>query len=449
MNTKLFQATANDRLNVLPSFVSKRGGSNSWAQSDELVAAFRHGDPFAVPPLSVEYAPILACNAACPFCPYAVTRHHILNGEVVPLGESSLEDDVHASSKETAFRVIDASRKAGSKGILFTGGGEPTIWRSLMDALHYCGKSELHTAIYTNGFEIARQQDFAVRLLHPDTALVFCRVSINAASPKASRLHWGVDFPVLDLQLEALARLLSAREELLPVYRQRSVSIPSVQVSTIVDKHTVADLSEILASVARVFARFPSVRAEDDTMVVRPLTVHGHQRYSTADHPNAVIDQIIAVAGPEGSATPTVKASGLRLFLGFGLDRVASGEFSSYSELLASEYAHRTTSLANGVFLTVGPDATVYPCTERNCQPAWALGNLKEQSVSEIYQGERRHEILTRFDATNWGPKISQPTSRTSRLDRIAQAIHQGVLTDSMIGQIRQLSTRSHRLLLD
>ncbi|MFO1500944.1 MAG: radical SAM protein [Verrucomicrobiota bacterium] len=449
MNTTIPNSTARESISIPSSFTSKRGGSNSWAQSAELVGAFRRGDQFAVMPRSAEYAPILSCNAACPYCPFSVTRHRILKGELVPVGESAAEDDVHASTRGTAFRVIDAAKEAGAKGILFTGGGEPTIWPSLMDALHFCGKSQLHTALYTNGFEIARQQDFAVRLLHPDAALVFCRVSINAASPKASRLHWGVDFPVLDLQLEALAHLLRAREELVPLYHRRGASIPSVQISTIVDKNTVADLSEILQSVSRVFARFPLVRAEDDTMVVRPLTIHGHRRYSTADHPDSVINQIIAVAGPQGCAAPTVNASGLRLFLGFGLDRIVSGEFSTYSELLAREYASRTTSLANGVFLTVGPDATVYPCTEKNCQPAWALGNLKRQSVAEIYGGERRREILAQFDATHWGPEMSQPTPRTSRLDRIAQAIHQGVLTDSMIGQIRELSMHSHDLLLD
>lgn len=449
MTTRSVRSLVSAKSNLVDSFTSKRGGSNSWAQSDELIAAFRSGNPFAVPPLSVEYAPILACNAACPFCPYAGTRHRILNGDIVPLGELSPEDDVHASRKETAFRVIDASLKAGAKGFLFTGGGEPTIWPSLVDALNYCGKAGLHTAIYTNGFEIARKPDFATRLLHPDAALVFCRLSINTALPKASRLHWGVDFPVIELQLEALARLLCAREELQSVYRQRGVTVPSVQVSTIVDKHTVADLPEILQSVARVFARFPSVRAEDDTMVVRPLTIHGHQRYSTTDHPDTVITQMIAVAGPKGTAIPVASASGLRLFLGFGLEHVASGEFASYSELLTSEYTNRTTSLANGVFLTVGPDASVYPCTERNCDPAWALGNLKEQSVTDIYQSAERREVLARFDAAHWGPELSQPTSRTARLERIAHAIHNGALTDSAIEQIRQLSFASHRLLLD
>lgn len=426
-----------------------RGGSNSWAQSDELIAAFRSGNPLAVPPLSLEFAPILACNAACPFCPYAATRRHILGGEVVPFGETSSEDDVHAASKATALRVIDAAREAGVKGVLFTGGGEPTIWPSLMDALHYCGNSELNTAIYTNGFEIAQQTDFAVRLLHPNAALVFCRISINTASPKASRLHWGVDFPVIDLQLEALARLLRAREQLLPVYHQYGVLIPSVQVSTIVDKHTVADLPQILQSVARVFAQFPLVRADDDTMVVRPLTIHGRQRYSTKDHPDTVIDQIIATAGPKGNCAPAACASDLRLLLGFGLERVANGKFSSYSDLLASEYADRGTSLANGVFLTVGPDATVYPCTERNCDAAWALGNLKEQSVKEIYQGARRRGVIAKYDAVHWGPELSQPTSRTRRLDRIARAINKGELTEPAIQQIRQLSLQSHRLLLD
>ena len=360
-----------------------------------------------------------------------------------------MEDDLHASTQQTAFHVIDAARLAGAKGILFTGGGEPTIWPSLLDALHYCARRGLHTAVYTNGFELARRPGFALNLLHPDTGLVFCRISINAASAVATRFHWGVKFPVLELQLEALARLLRAREELLPVYQLGMVTAPSLQVSTIVDAHTVGDLPEIIQSVSRVFARFPAVRAEDDTMVVRPLTIHGHHRYSTSDHSAEVIERIISVAGPQGTARCSATASGFRLFLGFGLDQVANGECRTYSELLAAEYAGRTTSLANGVFLTVGPDATVYPCTERNCDPAWAIGSLRDQPVSEIYQGARRRNILAKYEAARWGPEISQPTPRTARLDRIAHAIRRGTLTREMINHIRALSLRSHRLLLD
>jgi MoaA/NifB/PqqE/SkfB family radical SAM enzyme len=430
-------------------FVSPRGGSNSWAQSDRLVSAFRRGDQFAVLPESVEYAPILACNAACPWCPFAGTRHRILHGQIVPLGELSEEDDIHASTKETAFRVIDAAQVAGTKGILFTGGGEPTIWRPLLETLRYCGELGLHTAVYTNGFELARQADLAERLSHPDAALVFCRVSINTASASASRLHWGVDYPVIELQLVALERLLRARETLLHTYADRGVAMPSVQISTIVDKYTAPDLPQIIERVAGVFASFPAVRGEDDTMVIRPLTKHGRREYSTHDHDDAVIDQIISAAGPKSAGQSQAQAAGLRLFLGFGLDRVASGEFANYGALLTAEYARRTTSFANGVFLTVGPDGTVYPCTERNCDRAWALGNLKEQSVAEIYHGARRREVLAQFDAVNWGPEMSQPTPRTARLDRIAHAIQTGELSDADIARIREVSLHSHRLLLD
>jgi len=444
--------TADDTTKLRPAvgldqFVSPRGGSNSWAQREDLISAFRSGDMFAVPPLTVEYAPILACNAACPLCPYTPTRRKTLGGGIVPLGEVAVEDDVRASTTRTAFRVIDAAHEAGANGVLITGGGEPTIWPSLFEALHHCAQLGLQTAIYTNGLELARQADLAARLLHPHAGLVFARISINAASEPATRVHWGMDLPVFQLQLEGLTRLLRAREDLSPLYASRTV--PSIQVSTVVDKHNVCDLEQIVEAVSRVFAQFPKVRGEDDTLIVRPLTMHGRTKYSVSEHSDDTITRIISVAGPSGSGLSRTREGGLRLFLGFGLNRVAAGEFRTYGELLSAEYANRSTSLASGAFLTVGPDATVYPCTERNCDPAWAMGNLKEQSVRQIYTGSRRRKILAKYEALSWGPEISQPTPRTARLDHIAQAIFSNTLTEEMIAHIRALSLYSHRLLLD
>jgi len=87
--------------------------------------------------------------------------------------------------------------------------------------------------------------------------------------------------------------------------------------------------------------------------------------------------------------------------------------------------------------------------TEYNCNPDWALGNLKTQSVAKVYKSQRRREVLERMNSLHWGATVSQPTSRTARLDRIARAIINGELSDSEIEAIQQVSLESHPLLLD
>ena len=137
------------------------------------------------------------------------------------------------------------------------------------------------------------------------------------------------------------------------------------------------------------------------------------------------------------------------LFLGFGLDEVEAGVVSSYAELVRSEYEQRDVCWAHGLFLTVGPDGSVYPCMEVNCNPNWVLGNLKTQSVEEVYCSKGRMDFLEMADRCRWGPRLFHPHSRTARLDRIAKAIRQHDLTDEDIAAIRKQCESSHSLLLN
>ena len=139
----------------------------------------------------------------------------------------------------------------------------------------------------------------------------------------------------------------------------------------------------------------------------------------------------------------------MALFLGFGLDVLESGGVSTYAELLSNEYAQRDRGWASGLFLTVGPDGSVYPCMEMNCDPRRILGNLNESSVEDIYQGRPRKAFIEEADHCRWGPELFHPHSRTARLDRIARAIMSGEMTGEEIETIRRASTTSHKLLLN
>jgi hypothetical protein len=242
----------------------------------------------------------------------------------------------------------------------------------------------------------------AERLLAPQSGLVFIRMSINAISPRAVKLHWGISFDEVKPQLEGLKELLKARQKLLPEFQRKNLQVPSIQISTILDKNNVDDLLLICKTIAVIMNNYPDCRGEEDVIVVRPLTIHGRKN-----------------------------------------------GYSTYSDLIQNEYAQREISWANGIFLTVGPDSSVYLSTEHNCDKNWALGNLKIQSVAEIYKSKRRRDILEYMNNHRWGPEVSQPTSRTARLDRIANAIMSGQLTDVDIEQIRKRSLNCHSLILD
>lgn len=434
--------------NRVHQFLSPRGGSNYWSQRSDLVEAWKQGSQLSVPPLTTEWACILDCNARCPLCPYHKAQLQHCDG-MVPVGELAVVNEKTTPSMRMARLVLERSREAGISGVLFTGGGEPLIWPPLVDALRYSHELGMDNGIYTNGFLLGSDPHMSTRLMDRRNGLVFVRLSINAVSPAAVSQHWGLKDPaVIDYQFIGLRRLLEARNEL--AQQSGGSDIPSIQISTIVDKHTVNDLDAICEKVADIFRDARTKKGPEDVIVVRALTIHGRKRYSHHDHEDWVIRRILEVCGQGGSGRARLKRADVPLFLGFGLDRVETGDVQSYDELIEAEYAQRGVAMANGVFLTVAPDATVFISTEHNCgTPEFAIGNLETQSVREIYGSVRRQRLLDRMNEQCWGPGVSQPTPRTARLDRIARAIHRGELDDSDLEAIRRASLSSHSLLLD
>jgi MoaA/NifB/PqqE/SkfB family radical SAM enzyme len=428
--------------------ISQRLGSNSWARDPNLIAAWRDGYSLKVPPATAEYSPTLVCNLGCPECPFRDQRHDVGYGRI-RVGDFATPDDLRTSTAETARRILEACAEGSVRAVLWTGGGEPTLLRPLAEMLRYSARLGMVNGLYTNGVLIGLCPGMAEELLDPAAALVFARVSVNAVSDGAIKKHWGAVPQAVRPQFEGLRRLLLTRARLWRQYAATGRPIPSIQVSTIIDRHNVEDLLLICETVADTFAEFRDQLLSDDVIVVRPLTLHGREEYSHQEHDEAVVRHILEVCGKEGSGRRRTEQAGLQLHLGFGLDRLESGEAGSYSELIAREYSQRDYSWANGVFLTVGPDGSVFPSTEYNCNAEWSLGNLRTQSVREIYQSPRRRQVLRLFYSCRWGPKLSQATARTARLDRIARALQAGEITDEDIEGVRRASTESIPMLLD
>jgi hypothetical protein len=302
-------------------------------------------------------------------------------------------------------------------------------------------------ALYTNGFVFGSDPEYVFRLLSPESGLVFVRVSINTVSPALSKMHWGVEPEEVRSQLAGLARLLQARNQLAPSYENKPV--PSVQVSTIIDRRNVDDLLGVCQAVAQIFKDNRREAGAEDRFIVRPMTFHGRPQYSSHDHPESVVRRVVDICGEGGPGRQVLREAGLDLFMGFGLPLVETGVVPSYSALIEHAYAQRDVSLASGLFLVIGPSGNVHLSTEHNCDDKWSFGNLVTGSVAEIYRGEARRRLLSLVNAHRWGPDVAQPTSRTARLDRVAVAVRDGILTDEDIASIQRISLGSHALILD
>src|SRR5438105_2728740 len=173
-------------------FWSPRGGSNAWTLRPDVISAWMRGNQAEVPPMTMEWAPILACDADCPLCPYRRSRL-LLTERTVASGTHALSDDAHAASLKTAKTILEAAWNGGVRGVLFTGGGEPLVWAHLNEALTFSAALGIDNCLYTNGFRLGLDQTLATTLFRPENGLVFVRISINALSRPVVKKHWGLE----------------------------------------------------------------------------------------------------------------------------------------------------------------------------------------------------------------------------------------------------------------
>ncbi|GEM_PF-3637388 len=101
-------------------------------------------------PWTLEIEPTIFCNAACHFCSYTEVMKRFLelkqSNPKIPRG----------LSLETVARVLCDIQSAGTtKGTYWSGGGEPTVWPHLVEAIH---QASVFTKVFlqTNGILLSK-----------------------------------------------------------------------------------------------------------------------------------------------------------------------------------------------------------------------------------------------------------------------------------------------------
>jgi len=142
-------------------------------------------------PVSVVIHPTNACNAICPMCRYADLRE---TSETIPL--------------DIMKRTITELGKMGTKSVIFSGGGEPTIYSGLAEIIELAASYGIKMGLVTNLIRISpKLLDVIVNNLS------WVRVSINAASAGAYKIVQGMDPVVWPQLLENVKNIVNAKNK--------------------------------------------------------------------------------------------------------------------------------------------------------------------------------------------------------------------------------------------
>jgi len=285
-------------------------------------------------PLYVEFSPVGNCNHRCMFCAYDY------------MGYKPRKLDTG-----NTIRSIKEFAELGTKAILFAGEGEPLLHPDFVDMIKACEECNVDSGIYTNGAMLTHAK--ADELLN---RLTFLRVSFNAGTKENyKQIHGRDDYDTV------IKNLSYATEQKRKHGLKADIGLQFVVIPENID--TVIDLAKT--------GRELGV----DYLAIKPFVQHSSQNYNFEQ--NFKIDEIEGI-----------------------LDEAAQYSTDNYHVIARKEsfrkYHQRTYDhcLSLPLFCVVLSNGSVYSCGPHLDKEEFFYGNINENSVKEIMNGERRQRIL-------------------------------------------------------
>jgi MoaA/NifB/PqqE/SkfB family radical SAM enzyme len=287
------------------------------------------------PPITLEIDPTNACNHGCIWC--IDHRHRQKHGAVsLPL--------------EVALKTITDAKAMGVRSLVVKGGGEPLVYPHIEKLLRFAKETGLEVGVITNGQRIHELAD----VLRETCS--WLRISLDAGSaethkqvhrpkdPDAFEKIWrGVEMVAGDLYCGIIYIIhpLTFHEMAVAAKRAKAANCRYIGFKRVVADEIIFD-AEMYMSIDANYL-FAKRQYEDEN-----FTVMGFRIYNFTQ-------------GPGG------KKYGLCL-------------------------GHHLVGI-------LCADGGLYACCSTRGHDNYCFGNVHEQSLPEIWHGERRREILARIDA--------------------------------------------------
>ncbi|MEA5049454.1 MAG: radical SAM/SPASM domain-containing protein [Eubacteriales bacterium] len=350
------------------------------------------GEFHQIAPVTAHLVPTLKCNHRCFFCTYGK-----LKDSDDKAGKITME-------AEEVFSAIDSLKKAGVRGVIFTGGGEPTCYPHLIEAMLYAKKNGLEIAINTNGL---MKESLITELIRVEPTYI--RVSLNAGSRIVQKLTTGVD----DYQI--VLKNIETMVELKHRYHTRT-DISVGYVVNVLNVDDLMNLAETLLEMERRLERKGIVNGLF-SLQIRPVSNYENSKHILPQTIEGIADYLEQHMGGEKrleffdfmqngaqcsaktleKALKIIEEELIPLF-----DRKSKMKIiyprQKYLDLIHRTGRRYNRCLSCPWFLFIWPDGNVYHCVEWAGTSGFEIGNLNEAPIETILSGERRAQVLDKIN---------------------------------------------------
>ena len=287
-------------------------------------------------------------------------------------------------SMDLVRKILAQIKTFGIKIVINSGGGEPFRHPDLIDILREESALGFEIGLFTNGSLMTKAQ---VEILMCEIKPAFIRISVNALGDGAHKKFHGYQgensyFQTVTENVRYLAQL-----------KLKYQSPVTLGISFIIGTRNVANMENAGRYIrSLVYDENGRQTGLLDYAVFRPEVIYArHKNHGMLSirqqHPASCFNQFMAIfedrIWPETADIP-------------GFQAIANPQ--RFNQMASGQQSQCRRCLAHAWRLNVWYDGSVYLCTEHNGNPNFNIGNLADQSLEEIWFGERRRQVIVKLD---------------------------------------------------
>ncbi len=362
---------------------------DSWVFHENVVKKVLEGDYDGIMPYSAEFVPTLNCTNRCRGpCSYCLQRMN----EGVAAKNDFGNSRVHMQSLNFAKGLMDKLIDGGIKGIIFTGGGEPSLFGGLEKLMEYTSQKGIDMVLYTNGNSWTPERIARVAKTNP----LLVRLSLNCGTKEGyNRFHRPFNpntaFDRVKHSISCFAK--EARQN------------PKMDfgISFIMNEINYKELPETAKVIRKIVE---DTGGKISFATYRPAFNYNGSKQTAPEIVDTAYDLV------ENEVRSILDGTGINV----------SNVRCRYDSLKGEERGYEICRAA-GLFAELGPSGELHSCCDRNCFRVYAIGDLTKNSVQEIYKSAARKVVMAY--ANDYRCRTCPPACKPHEINKQFEKIEQ------------------------
>ncbi len=333
---------------------------SSWVFHEDVVEKVLKGDYDSITPFSAEFVTTLNCTNRClgP-CSYCLQRMN----EGIAAKNCYSNPRVHMQNLDFAKDLMDKLIDSGIKGIIFTGGGEPSLFGGLEELMEYTSQKGVDMTLYTNGNSWTPKRISRVA----DTNPAVIRLSLNCGTKKGYNSFHNPFNP--DTAFDTVKRSIAN-------FAIEAAKNPKIDfgVSFIMNEINYKELPQTAEVLRKIIEE---THGKISFVAYRPAFNYNGSKQTAPE----ILDESYRLV--EDNVRNILMGTGIKV----------NNVKCRYDALKVEERGYDVCR-ATGLYAELGPSGELHSCCDRNCFKVYAIGDLTKNTIQEVYRGDLRKVVM-------------------------------------------------------